>query len=60
MKIQILLMMVIIPQLRSWSSWFARKDADDAGTDDRLARILNTAADEIESYIAELEAKAAR
>ena len=42
-----------IPTLRGLSAKLARKDADTVGSDDRLARVLNTAADEAETYCAE-------
>ncbi len=51
------LLLVVVPQLRTWAAYFARKDADNIGTDDRIARLLEMTAAEIETYVAEQQAK---
>lgn len=44
---------IILANLRTYANFLATRDTDEEGKDDRLARILITAADEIESYLDE-------
>lgn len=44
---------ILISNLRTAAQYVASKDADSEGSDDRLARILLNAADEIEKYLDE-------
>lgn len=53
-KLKLLISLVVVPNLRALSGYFAMKDADNQGGDDRLARILGYAADELERYMAEI------
>jgi hypothetical protein len=45
------LRMIVIPQLRSWAVYLAMKDENEIGPDDRSARLLITAAEELELYL---------
>lgn len=44
---------ILVSNLRTAAQYVASKDADNEGSDDRLARILLNAADEIEKYLDE-------
>lgn len=44
---------ILVSNLRTAAQYVAAKDADNEGSDDRLARILLNAADEIEKYLDE-------
>ena len=59
-KLRFLISLVVLPNLRALSQYFALKDEDNVGNDDRLARVLAVAADELERYLNESAPKAAR
>lgn len=53
MNKELLVRMLLLPQLSSFAAYFASKDADTVGSDDRLARILENTRLEIEQYLNE-------
>lgn len=59
-KLRLVLQLLIIPNLRSAAGYFSMKDADAVGNDDRISRLLSTAATELELYIAESQAAEAK
>jgi hypothetical protein len=51
------LISLALSQIDAFAQMFANQDADNLGTDDRIARILQDASIEIKQYMAELNAK---
>lgn len=53
MNKELLIRMLLLPNLRSFAAYFSSRDADSVGSDDRIARLLENAAQEIELYLNE-------
>lgn len=51
MNKELFLMIFVLPNLQGAARWFKNKDSNSTGFDDRLARILEFAAFELERFL---------